>query len=82
MAVANKNDPAYSAEAVTPSDTVNFTGGIARGVYVGGAGNVAVVLRSGTAVTFVGALAGSVIPVQCIRVNSTNTTATSIVALR
>jgi hypothetical protein len=65
--------------AVTPSDTVNF--GQARALYVGGAGNVAVVDLDGTAVTYVGVPAGTFLPVQCKRVNATSTTATSIVAL-
>lgn len=79
---ASMADPAEFAEAVTKSDTVNFTGGAARALYVGGAGDVAVVLKSGTAVTFVGVPAGTILPVECKRVNSTSTTATSIVALR
>lgn len=72
-------DPAVDAVAVTPSDStvVDF-----RGLYVGGAGNVAIKGKpGGTAVTFVGVLAGSVLPVRCTRVMSTNTTATSIVGL-
>jgi len=74
--------PAGHAEAVTPGDTSgsNFTRE-AEGLYVGGAGDVALVLPSGTAITFVGVPAGTVLPVRCIRVNSTNTTATSMVAL-
>lgn len=72
--------------AVTPSDTTDFMGAgnkfrLTRGIYVGGAGNVAVVDGRGDAVTFSGAVAGSVIPVRCKRVNSTNTTATNLVAL-
>lgn len=72
--------PAASFAAITPSDATNFTKA-ARGIYVGGAGNVVIVGLDGAAVTFVGATAGSVIPAQAIRVNSTNTTATSLVAL-
>lgn len=74
--------PAGHAEAVTPGDTSgsNFSRE-AEGLYIGADGNVAVVLPSGTAITFVGVPAGTILPVRCIRVNSTNTTATSIVAL-
>ena len=50
-------------------------------LYVGGAGDLAVVTSSGSEVTLVGVLAGSFIPVQVLRVESTNTTATNIVAL-
>lgn len=69
------------AVAITPSDTVNFTNGTCRGIYVGGAGNVVIVPPEGSAVTFTGALAGSVIPMNAIRVNSTSTTATNLVAI-
>lgn len=71
----------YSYFAVTPSDTTNFTQGVTRGVYVGGAGNVVCVKEDGTTVTFTGALAGVVYPIRCKRINSTSTTATSLVAL-
>jgi len=73
--------PATVFEAVTASDSTNFTNGISRGLYIGGAGNAAVVDADGTAVLFSGLLAGSILPVQAKRVNSTSTTATNIVAL-
>jgi len=50
-------------------------------LYVGGDGDLAVVTSSGSEVTLVGIVAGSFIPVQVLRVNATNTTATNIVAL-
>lgn len=71
--------PEY-AVAVTPSDStvVDFN----LGVYVGVAGNVALIYAgTGSAVTFVGAAAGSIIPGHITKVMSTNTTATSIVGL-
>ena len=73
--------PATIFEAVTASDSTGFTNGVCRGLYIGGAGNAAVVNVDGTAVLFSGLLAGSILPVQAIRVNSTSTTATNIVAL-
>jgi hypothetical protein len=74
--------PAGHAEAVTPGDTsANNFSREAQALYVGGAGNVAVVLPSGTAVVFAGLFAGYILPVRCIRVNSTDTTATNLVAL-
>lgn len=71
--------------AVTPHDSTDVSpaqaGGF-RGLYVGVGGNVAVVPVGGTAsVTFTGVVAGTIIPVMGRRVNSTNTTATNIVAL-
>lgn len=71
---------ARAAIAVTPHDSTNF-GGVARALYVGGAGNVVVVFVNDTTGTFVGVPAGAVLPVLCKRVNSTNTTATNILAL-
>lgn len=73
--------PMYPGDAiaVTPSDTSNFD--TPSVIYVGGSGSVRVLTAQGTDVTFAGLLAGSVIPVQVIRVYSTNTTATSIVRI-
>lgn len=72
--------PANDAAAVTPNDTTQLSF-VTRGLYVGGAGNVAVLMASGQTVTFVGVPAGTVLPIRIARVNSTSTTATSIVAL-
>jgi len=75
--------PAIEAEAVTPSNSVNFTK-VARGLYIGGAGNAVVVMENGDPILFNGLLAGTILPVRCIRVNTTTggtTTATNIVAL-
>lgn len=69
------------AAAVTPSDSTSFSQ-ITRALYVGGAGDVVVVMPSdGTAVKFAGVPAGTILPVRASRVNLTNTTATLIVAL-
>jgi len=73
--------PANSAQAVTPSDTVDLTN-VSRGLYIGGAGNLYVNMRdTGTNVAFIGVLAGSVLPIRVSRVYSTSTTATGILAL-
>lgn len=74
------------AAAVTPSDTVNIpavTGGTNNGcvLYVGGDGDLKVTTIGGDDVTFVGIVAGTFIPVHVLRVWSTGTTATNIVAL-
>lgn len=60
---------------VIPSDTVRFPDEVG-GIWVGGAGNVALVKRDGTPVTFAGVPAGTFLPITCIGVNATNTTAT------
>lgn len=73
--------PAVGAAAVTKSDSADLPR-IARALYVGGAGNVSVICEDGgTAVVFVGLAAGQILPVRVKRVRSTDTTATSIVAL-
>ncbi|RWO34743.1 MAG: hypothetical protein EOS10_00115 [Mesorhizobium sp.] len=64
--------------AVTPSDATAIK---ADALYVGVTGNVAVVTWRDTTLTFVGVPAGTVIPITCKKVMSTNTTATSIVGL-
>lgn len=75
--------PADTFLAVTPSDTVAIRAalGETKGLYVGGAGNVTCIDCTNTAVTFTAVPAGTVLPVRTRRVNSTNTTATAIVAL-
>jgi len=71
---------AYRWVAVTPSNSTDLVSG-ARGIYVGGAGDVAAVGQDDVAVTFVGVAAGTILTIQPKRINSTSTTATSIVAL-
>lgn len=68
------------AVSVTPSDSVNLDKE-AGGIYVGGAGDASILMRSGNAVTFNGITAGTLLPLRVLRVNSTGTTATNIVAL-
>lgn len=63
--------------AITPSDTVNFTDGPPDAIYVGFTGDV-VCIVNGLVETFAGVPAGSLLPVRATRVNSTNTTAQSL----
>jgi hypothetical protein len=70
---------AYDASAVTPADDGALR--VTRALYVGGAGNVKVDMALGNTVTFVGVVAGSILPIQVSRVYNTDTTATNIVAL-
>ncbi|HYE89045.1 MAG TPA: hypothetical protein VEA16_21995 [Vicinamibacterales bacterium] len=69
-----------SGFAITPSNTDNLPQ-VCTGLYVGGAGAVAVVLNDGTVLTFVAVPAGTLLPIQFRRINSTGTTATSLVGL-
>jgi len=70
-----------TVRAVTPNDSTDFAMGACRALYIGTAGDVSIVDLSGETVVFVGALAGSILPIQTARVNTTGTTASDIVAL-
>lgn len=87
--MANDYYPRFAA--ITKSDTVNYDGSTyaanaatkavpAAAIYVGGAGIVVAVGEDGQAVNFT-AVAGEILPIKTIRVNSTTTTATLMVAL-
>lgn len=69
--------------AITPSDTLDILpeSRPLYGLFVGGAGNVVVVKRDGSTVTFNTPAVGFVLPVIYKRVNATNTTATGLVGL-
>ena len=72
--------PTYDAASVTPSDSADLAKPT-RGLYIGGAGNVKLDTEGGTAVTFNGLTAGSILPVRTTRVYATGTTATDIIAM-
>lgn len=77
---ADQAAPAREWIAITPSDSALLPAGC-RGLYIGGAGNIALAGYDGTVVTFTGVLAGSVLPCGPTKVMTTNTTATAIVGL-
>lgn len=71
--------PAVKTAAVTPSDSTVLN---CRALYVGSAGDVAIVgFRDSVAVTLSSVPAGTILPIACRKVMSTNTTASNIVAL-
>lgn len=72
--------PAQGAAAVTPDDDNDLTNGPCRGLYIGGAGNLDVVMADGTEADFDGLAAGTVVPFAVRRVKE-STSATLIVAL-
>lgn len=74
-------NPAYDAQAVTPADDTLLSNGVARGIYVGVTGDVTVTTEGGSKVTFKNAQQGTVIPIRVQSVESTNTTATNLLAL-
>lgn len=77
--------PVYTrAIAITKSDTVDFarvgTAVLCDAIYIGGAGVVVVVFEDDSTASFT-CVAGQTLPVRAKRVNSTNTTATLMIAL-
>lgn len=77
---ADQAAPARKWVVVSPSDSVNLPSGCCA-IYVGGAGNVALVGEDDVAATFTAVGAGQTLPCQAKRVNLTNTTATLMLAL-
>lgn len=76
--------PGASTVAVTPSNSVDIAqlnNEYPRALWVGGVGNVAVVTPDGVVNTLEGVATGTLLPIQVRRVNSTSTTATSMVAI-
>lgn len=82
--MSQQTRPSGKYVAITPSNSTNLetvNGEWPRAIFVGGDGNIAVVGFDDAAVTFTGAVAGQIIPISYKRINSTNTTATALVAL-
>jgi hypothetical protein len=71
--------PGFFGVAVTPG--ASALANPSRGLYVGGAGNVAVTMAGGGDVTFSGVPAGMILPIRVTHVLGA-TTATNIIALR
>ncbi len=83
-----KTKPGEKAIAITLSDSTGIFatigGGPTRAVYVGSGGDISVEMVGPLAektVVFVAVLTGTILPVAITRVNSTNTTASSLVAI-
>lgn len=73
--------PQYPGGAVAVSTASDNTLAKISVIYVGGAGNVNVLTAQNDTVTFYGLNAGTVIPVQVVKVFSSGTTATNLVAI-
>jgi hypothetical protein len=71
---------AKHAVAVTPSDTEDLARTAHKGLYVGTTGNISVEMLGGGTALFSSVPVG-ILPIAVTRVNSTDTTATNIVAL-
>ena len=82
-AVGDADFPATHAKAVTPHDSDGFDRST-RALYIGGSGDVSVEIPNEsdvTATVLFSSVPAGILPIRCTRVNSTNTTATNIVAL-
>ena len=73
------DSPARDAFAVTPNDDTDLDA-VTRSVYVGGEGDLSVIMYSGAEVVFPGAVGN--VPICVRRIKATGTTATGIVGLR
>ncbi|WP_379063896.1 hypothetical protein ACHMW4_19160 [Mesorhizobium sp. UC22_110] len=74
--------PASSLKAVTPHATDTLPNGVCRALWIGAAGDVAMIAEDDTlAVTLTAVPAGSVLPVRAKAVRAAGTTASNIVAL-
>lgn len=85
----SSTSPAYDGAAITPNDSTDLTASRFRALWVGGAGNVAIIFYNdatnsgaGTAVTISGVAAGTLLPFAVRKVMATNTTATGIVGVK
>jgi hypothetical protein len=76
--MSSLTDPIDHADPITPHDD-NDLANVTRGLYVGVAGDVAVHMADGDAVTFTALSAGVFHPIRVKRVLATGTAATNVV---
>jgi len=83
MSIESLSNPARSGVAFSASGGDQTLAEVSRGLYVGVAGNVSLLLMDDEATTilFVGVAAGSVLPLRVVKVFQAGTTADSFVAL-
>lgn len=65
-------EPAVYAVAITPSATDDLPV-VSRAIYVGGTGDVTVIMKGGGSVTFSAVPAGAILPIRATRVLATST---------
>lgn len=70
---------AHGAVALTKSDVTIFD--TTRAIYVGGTGDVAVIMADGQTPIVFSAVAVGIFPIQITQLLSTSTTATNVIAL-
>ena len=72
--------PYTHAVAVTPSDTLTLATA-SRALWIGSTGTLTVVMSDGYTVEFQGVPSGFLLPIICLQVKNTGTSASNIVAL-
>ena len=77
---ASLTAPAADGFQITPTDGSDLSQ-TTRAIYVGGPGNLSLVLHSGASITLTGVPAGSLLPLRIKKVAATGTTATALVGL-
>lgn len=77
---AGLNSPASSAFQILPDDATTLVH-VTRAIYVGRAGDLAIEMADGQAVTFTAVQPGMIYPIRCNRVYQTGTTASGIIGL-
>ena len=77
---SNGTMPGYDGEVISPSDISNLPT-MARALYIGSVGNVKLVTSKGTTLEFINLQAGSILPVQAVKVFNTSTTCTNLIAI-
>ena len=79
--IGHSGESAVKLAAVTLSDSVNFSNGPCRALWVGTGGNVAVLAaQDSAAVVIANVPDGARLDIAALRVDATNTTASNIVA--
>jgi hypothetical protein len=77
---AGFDSPAIHAFSITPDDNTDLAE-VVRALFIGTEGDVVLVTKSDSEVTFTGLAAGDILPVRTLRVKASGTTAANIVGL-
>jgi len=74
------SEPYGHAFVATPSNTVDLPF-ISREIYIGGTGNLTVIMQGGASCLFSALPVGAKLPIACERIMATGTTATLITVM-
>lgn len=74
------DSPAENGFSITPNDGADVAF-ITRKIYVGGAGNIALITKKGDTIIYVAVPVGTTLDVRASRVLSTGTSATNLLGL-